>query len=133
MVGYSKESSKLSSVDFAVAGAGSGLITRALGQPLDVLKIRFQLQVEPISNKSLAKYRSIFQAVNLIFKEEGPKAFWKGHLPAQFLSISYGLVQFWTFEMASRQVHHMNLSSNSLSPFTNFACGSVAGITHFQL
>lgn len=128
MVGFSNENSKLSSFDFAAAGAASGFITRALCQPLDVLKIRFQLQVEPISHKSLSKYRSVSQAINLIFREEGVKAFWKGHLPAQFLSISYGLMQFWTFEMLSRQAHYMNLSTKSLAPIVDFSCGSVAGI-----
>ena len=32
-----------------LAGAVSGLVTRALVSPLDVIKIRMQLQVEPIT------------------------------------------------------------------------------------
>ena len=34
--------------DAAVAGAVSGCLTRAILSPVDVLKIRFQLQLEPI-------------------------------------------------------------------------------------
>ncbi|XP_076243904.1 mitochondrial thiamine pyrophosphate carrier isoform X2 [Calliopsis andreniformis] len=36
--------------DHAVAGAISGFVTRFACQPLDVVKIRFQLQVEPIAH-----------------------------------------------------------------------------------
>ncbi|KAJ8975698.1 hypothetical protein NQ317_017382, partial [Molorchus minor] len=126
MVGYDKKSEKLNQFDFAFAGGASGFITRATCQPLDVLKIRFQLQVEPISHDALSKYRSIYHAVNVIFQEEGIKAFWKGHVPAQWLSVNYGVVQFWAFEMLSKQVHRMNLSAN-VSPITNFVCGSLAG------
>lgn len=34
--------------DVAIAGAVSGCLTRAILSPVDVLKIRFQLQLEPI-------------------------------------------------------------------------------------
>ncbi|XP_066589264.1 mitochondrial thiamine pyrophosphate carrier-like [Prorops nasuta] len=85
--------------DHAIAGASSGFITRFISQPLDVLKIRFQLQVEPISHNHISKYRSIFQAILLIYKEEGVTAFWKGHVPAQYLSIVYGMSQFYSYNI----------------------------------
>ena len=34
--------------DAAAAGAVAGCLTRALLSPIDILKIRFQLQLEPI-------------------------------------------------------------------------------------
>ena len=34
--------------DAAIAGAVSGCLTRAILSPVDVVKIRFQLQLEPI-------------------------------------------------------------------------------------
>ncbi|XP_030765919.1 mitochondrial thiamine pyrophosphate carrier-like [Sitophilus oryzae] len=128
MVGWSKSNEKLNQFDFAFAGGASGFLTRAVCQPLDVLKIRFQLQVEPISHhpQHASKYRSIFQAVELIFKEEGIKAFWKGHIPAQWLSISYGVAQFWAFEVLSRNAHALNYSPK-MKPVVNFTCGSIAG------
>lgn len=126
MVGYRDRSKNLTQFDFALAGGGSGFITRALCQPLDVLKIRFQLQVEPISRKAVSKYRSIFHAVSVILQEEGIKAFWKGHIPAQWLSVTYGVVQFWTFEVLTQQTSRLNLSS-TLTPVVNFSCGCVAG------
>ncbi|XP_023015705.2 thiamine pyrophosphate carrier protein 1 [Leptinotarsa decemlineata] len=126
MVGYKKHKN-LTQLDFAIAGGLSGFITRSLCQPLDVLKIRFQLQVEPISNKSHSKYYSVIQAVNVIFHEEGIKAFWKGHVPAQWLSVTYGTVQFWSFEVLSKKAQHYYNSSNA--PVVNFCCGSIAGCT----
>lgn len=127
MVVYTIINNNLNQFDFALAGGGSGFITRSLCQPLDVLKIRFQLQVEPISHQTTSKYRSLFQAVSLIFHEEGIKAFWKGHVPAQWLSISYGIAQFWTFEVLTRQAAILYLTSDN-SPIVNFTCGSIAGM-----
>lgn len=126
MVGYSKEKKNLTQLDFALAGGASGFFTRATCQPLDVLKIRFQLQVEPVSHQTLSKYRSIFHAINVIVQEEGIKAFWKGHIPAQWLSVTYGILQFWTYEVLTKQASTLNVSP-SLAPLVNFSCGCAAG------
>ena len=53
-----------------------------------------QLQVERLSSTNpQGKYWGIFQAFRCIYSEEGLSAFWKGHIPAQLLSIAYGAVQ----------------------------------------
>ena len=47
MVGFEpSRSRKLSKSELSIAGATSGLVTRVALQPLDVLKIRFQVSVE---------------------------------------------------------------------------------------
>lgn len=43
MVGYDPEAKCVSTVEAAAAGSASGLVTRVLVSPLDVLKIRFQV------------------------------------------------------------------------------------------
>ena len=58
MVGYRGERD-LSSSECAVAGAVSGVVTRATASPLDILKIRFQLQIESI--KRTAKVSASFR------------------------------------------------------------------------
>ena len=83
--------------DSLVAGSVSGALTRLFTCPLDVLKIRFQLQLEPISQvcrtissfsyrievgcvrgqlSQSSKYRSVLDAVRTILREEGIRAFW---------------------------------------------------------
>ena len=55
----------------AIAGAISGAVARFVVGPLDVMKIRFQVQLEPIHNAGVSKYRSMAQAFATIIKEEG--------------------------------------------------------------
>lgn len=45
MVGYDPEGKELPQFAYGVAGAVSGFMTRAVSQPLDVLKIRLQVNV----------------------------------------------------------------------------------------
>lgn len=71
-------------------------------------------------------FRSVSQAVALIFKEEGIKAFWKGHVPAQWLSVSYGVAQFWSYEVLVRNFNKFEFSCG-MTPIINFTCGSIAG------
>ncbi|KFQ30491.1 Mitochondrial thiamine pyrophosphate carrier, partial [Merops nubicus] len=129
MVGYDPEAKCVSSVEAAAAGSASGLVTRVLISPLDVLKIRFQLQIEQLSSRSPgAKYHGILQAVQRIFQEEGLVAFWKGHVPAQFLSVGYGAVQFMAFESLTKLVHNVT-SYDGRDSCVHFACGGLAACT----
>jgi hypothetical protein len=58
----------------AAAGALAGVVARFVVGPLDVLKIRFQVQLEPIGRGGLpSKYTSMRQALVTIVKEEGVK------------------------------------------------------------
>jgi len=123
---------KLQPYHYSLCGAFSGVVTRAIAQPLDVLKIRFQLQTEPIRRRVVngktfsSKYSGIIQAANLIVKEEGITALWKGHVPAQGLSVIYGSSLFLTFEL----LKVLNQANNKHSSFSkrNFLYGGVAGI-----
>ncbi|KFP56270.1 Mitochondrial thiamine pyrophosphate carrier, partial [Cariama cristata] len=129
MVGYDPEATSVSSTEAAIAGSASGLVTRVFISPLDVIKIRFQLQIEQLSSRHPgAKYHGILQAVQCIFREEGVVAFWKGHVPAQLLSVGYGAVQFVAFEGLTKLVHNVT-SYNARDPFVHFICGGLAACT----
>lgn len=85
-----------------IAGSVSGVLTRAMTQPLDCAKVRQQLQVEPIKQEVGAKYTSTWQTFQLIFKEEGVKGLWKGHIPGQILSVAYGFGQFAAYDQFNK-------------------------------
>ena len=110
MVGYDPKQTTLNNQEIAFVILNTSLLTRALSQPFDVVKIRFQVQHEPIAKSShISKYTSIVQCIGSIVREEGMRALWKGHLTGQFLSGAYNYFQFSTF-------HHLTLYSRLLMP-----------------
>lgn len=96
----------------AVAGLMSGVITRSIVQPLDVFKVRYQLQIE---SKNEAKYQSIRQSLRTLLKEEGVTALWKGHLPAQYLSAIFMTCQFYGVDLFTRKIYTIFPSLNDNS------------------
>jgi PREDICTED: similar to mitochondrial solute carrier family 25 member 19, partial len=128
MIGLNSQND-LSKYDILFAGAASGFITRLLCQPFDVAKIRFQLQIEPISNNcKTAKYTSLYQTFKTIAKEEGLISLWKGHWSGQHLSIVYSCVQFTLYEYTSKILY--NILNNPLDKKypISFVSGSIAGL-----
>eukprot|EP00795_Rhopilema_esculentum_P010486 gene10486-19197_t len=127
----------LKPIYYTACGAFSGVITRVIAQPLDVLKIRFQLQSEPIRKKQIngvrltsSKYTGLTQATYLIAKEEGLTALWKGHVPAQALSLVYGGILFVTFEGLKnfRLQAARNKEQDTVTTSLHFIYGGCAGI-----
>ncbi|XP_064638602.1 mitochondrial thiamine pyrophosphate carrier-like [Lineus longissimus] len=130
MVGFDpSDAEPLTDYEYVTAGAVSGVMTRAVCQPLDVVKVRFQLQVEPIKKTSVSKYYSIRQAFMSIVHEERAQALWKGHIPAQALSVVFGFVQFGSFEVLTKKVwvHLPDQISLRYQPASHFICGGLSG------
>ena len=112
-----------------LSGAASGIICRTIVQPLDVIKIRFQLQVEPISTAAhhRSKYTGISHTIRVMLREEGIRSFWKGLMASQLISICYTPIQFTSFYFLTEQsVKKLGVSASS--PLTHLACGSFAGM-----
>jgi hypothetical protein len=57
----------------ATAGALAGAVSRLVVGPLDVVKIRMQVQLEPVAVGALSKYTGVWQALRQILAEEGIK------------------------------------------------------------
>ena len=94
-------------------------------QPLDVAKIRLQLQVELGQQR---KYRHLLELLTKLPREEGVLALWKGHVPAQLLSVTYGLASFAVFESLAASISRHNSSvSEQYKPLVHFLCGGLGG------
>ncbi|KAJ6769454.1 SOLUTE CARRIER FAMILY 25 [Salix koriyanagi] len=121
------------------AGAIAGGISRTVTSPLDVIKIRFQVQLEPTSSWDLvrrnmtapSKYTGMLQATKDIFREEGLPGFWRGNVPALLMVMPYTAIQFAvlhklkTFAAGSSKAEdHIHLS-----PYLSYISGALAGCT----
>ncbi|KAH8400978.1 hypothetical protein KR009_002282 [Drosophila setifemur] len=110
----------------ALGGGVAGAVTRFITQPLDVLKIRFQMQVEPVSEHRESKYRGVIHAFKSLYAEEGMRGMMRGHNAGQLLSISYALTQFWSYEQFRSYAHTIQYLNER--PFLlYFLCGGLAG------
>ncbi|CAF3713409.1 unnamed protein product [Rotaria sordida] len=129
MVGYDPEKKNLTSSQILIASTTASFTSRFLLQPIDVIKIRFQLQIEPIRNLTNSKYRTLFQSIRLIHYEEGLRAFWKGHIAAQVLSMTFNSAQMYAFEKVTKQlgeIFPITTSSPTAKTITHFVIGSLA-------
>ncbi|CAH9120905.1 unnamed protein product [Cuscuta epithymum] len=121
----------------ATAGAVSGGISRTVTSPLDVIKIRFQVQLEPTSKWAVlgkhvyqpSKYTGMLQATKDIFREEGLRGYWRGNVPALLMVMPYTAIQFPVLHQlkiiasgSSKSEDHINLS-----PIISFVSGALAG------
>ncbi|KAK8494016.1 hypothetical protein V6N13_022971 [Hibiscus sabdariffa] len=121
----------------ATAGAISGGISRTVTSPLDVIKIRFQVQLEPTTSLALlrrdlpgsSKYTGMSQATKEILREEGLPGFWRGNVPALLMVMPYTAIQFAVLHKlktivsgSSKTAEHLNLS-----PYLSYISGGLAG------
>ncbi|XP_045784290.1 mitochondrial thiamine pyrophosphate carrier-like isoform X2 [Maniola jurtina] len=121
MVGYSQEDS-LSHSQKLIAGSVSGLVTRFVIQPLDVLKLRTQLQKKMPEGKSL----NLHSMTKKILTEEGITAFWQGHVLGQAHSILSSTSQFFVYEMTTKLISSYPVDPKYKSVL-EFMCGITAG------
>ncbi|EXB74801.1 Mitochondrial thiamine pyrophosphate carrier [Morus notabilis] len=119
------------------AGAIAGGISRTVTSPLDVIKIRFQVQLEPTTSWALirrnlsgpSKYTGMVQATKDIFRDEGLPGFWRGNVPALLMVMPYTAIQFTVLHKlktfaagSSKSEDHINLS-----PYLSYISGALAG------
>ncbi|WEW58651.1 mitochondrial thiamine pyrophosphate transporter [Emydomyces testavorans] len=114
------------------AGAIAGLVSRFCIAPLDVVKIRLQLQIhslsDPISHQSIRGpiYKGTISTLKAIIREEGITGLWKGNIPAELLYIFYGGIQFTTYRTITQTLQH-TLPSPLPQPVESFTSGALAG------
>ncbi len=121
------KNNKNNSKNAIVAGAFAGAVARIFVAPLDVIKIRLQIQKENYSLTN-AKYKGAVSAMATIAREEGiRKGLWAGTLPALCLWIPYTGIQFGMLNLLLTSSSSSSGSSSSSS--SNFVYGAVAGAT----
>eukprot|EP00879_Flechtneria_rotunda_P005929 GHRR01006235.1.p1 GENE.GHRR01006235.1~~GHRR01006235.1.p1 ORF type:complete len:350 (+),score=80.30 GHRR01006235.1:389-1438(+) len=116
----------------AVAGALAGCVSRFLVGPLDVIKIRFQVQLEPINishstpTKRPSYYKGFIHAFRTIVKEEGVRGLWAGTVPGLLLTIPYTAVQFVALQQCKETAARLGWQGKS-STMVSFTSGALAG------
>ncbi|KAI5861767.1 mitochondrial thiamine pyrophosphate carrier 1 [Durotheca rogersii] len=92
------------------AGATSGLISRFVVAPLDVVKIRMQLQRHGAG--AAGPPRGTYAMFREIVAREGVTALWKGNIPAELLYVAYSAVQFTAYRSTTLFLHHIQDVAN---------------------
>jgi hypothetical protein len=103
-----------------LSGLGAGAIATVALYPLDLVKVRFQI------NESTPKaYRSVWSALQSIRSQSGVRGLYQGMSPALYGSaFSWGLY-FWLYEKAKQR--HL-LRCGHLGPWEHFMSGMEAGV-----
>ncbi|CAL3972101.1 unnamed protein product [Diplocarpon coronariae] len=117
-----------------VAGATAGLIARFTIAPLDVVKIRLQLQThslsDPLSHRDLRGspiYKGTLPTLKRILKEEGITGLWKGNIPAELMYVSYSAIQFTTYRTVSTTLQNAFGDHELPAAAESFIAGASAG------
>ncbi|KAK5174350.1 mitochondrial thiamine pyrophosphate transporter [Saxophila tyrrhenica] len=116
-----------------LSGAIAGLVSRFCIAPLDVLKIRLQLQYhslsDPLSQRLQKTPAGVAVVARDIIRHEGITGFWKGNIPAEGLYLSYGAVQFLAYRSTTQLIETLAEDRNTKVPgmVKSFIAGAVAG------
>lgn len=118
-----EQNRKITFAERAVAGLSAGGIAAMIGNPADLALVRMQSDgLKP--PEARAHYRSVFDALARIPKQEGLTALWAGALPTviRAMALNMGQLTFFVESKAQLKQH------TSLSPQTQtFAASAIAG------
>jgi solute carrier family 25 thiamine pyrophosphate transporter 19 len=101
--------------------------------PLDVIKIRLQLQVQsrtdPTSHNGTQgpAYKGTIGTFRQILREESITGLWKGNIPAELLYLTYGSVQFSAYSYISHVLETIPPPYTLPDSATNFISGAAGG------
>lgn len=82
-------------MDTLAAGCAAGLVSTISLHPIDLIKVRFQVQGDPKVGAE-ARYTSVVGAARSIWRSEGLRGFYKGAVPALWGSgLTWGLYLYF--------------------------------------
>lgn len=104
-----------------IAGAAAGAASRLASAPLDIIKIRRQLDIE--GNKQCRSTTGLLPSLQNVAKSEGGlRGLFRGNAAAMYLWITYGVVQFSLYEKATSFIAQFDSvndrAENDFSPFS---------------
>ncbi|KAI0164694.1 mitochondrial thiamine pyrophosphate carrier 1 [Xylariaceae sp. FL1272] len=116
------------------AGGSAGLISRFVIAPLDVVKIRLQLQShslsDPLSHHDIGGspiYKGTMRTMRHIVGNEGITGLWKGNVPAELMYVSYAAIQFTAYRSTTLLLHRMFGEKRLPKATESFISGATAG------
>ncbi|CAH0049920.1 unnamed protein product [Clonostachys solani] len=114
------------------AGAIAGLISRFIIAPLDVVKIRLQLQPHSLTDplnplRDAPAYRGAVATVKHILKHEGITGLWKGNVPAEIMYVCYASIQFGTYRATTMALQSAFADNRLPGAAESFIAGASAG------
>lgn len=121
--------SNLTAFQDLLCGAVAGTTARLVVAPLDVLKIRFQIQSH---THGLYRYTTMMSALRNIVATEGPHALWKGNVPALLMVAPYASFQMATFYQL-KQSQYISLPDPYASLVMGAMSASVATLCTYPL
>ncbi|PQE04071.1 thiamine pyrophosphate carrier 1 protein [Rutstroemia sp. NJR-2017a BVV2] len=102
--------------------------------PLDVVKIRLQLQThsasDPLSQRDLRGspiYKGTLPTIKHILREEGLTGLWKGNIPAELMYVSYSAIQFTTYRSVTLGLQTAVGEHQMPAAVESFIAGACAG------
>lgn len=124
---YINNTEEVTPIMSVAAGAFSGLFVRCVIAPVDIIKIRLQLQITP------SQYKSITRTIYDLYKNEGIAAFWKGNVPASLMYLAYGGSQFYTFTVLSNAISYSGKYTSLVNTGIGMCSGCVAMMVTYPL
>ncbi|KAF9143883.1 mitochondrial thiamine pyrophosphate transporter [Mortierella sp. GBA39] len=145
----------LSKTETVFCGASAGVVSRFVIAPLDVVKIRLQMQTQRKDLSTLLKrkggssgiesaasaasrqprYKGMFSGMALIVREEGIRGLWKGNMAAEYLYLTYSGIQFLVYQQtkvflkkSADMSAHKAVAVKSIGSASSTAATGTAGI-----
>ncbi|KAM8773376.1 mitochondrial brown fat uncoupling protein 1 [Acanthopagrus schlegelii] len=95
-----------------LAGCTTGAMAVSFAQPTDVVKVRFQAQVN--LDGVARRYTGTMQAYKHIFQNEGMRGLWKGTLPNITRNALVNCTELVTYDLIKEAILRHNLMSDNL-------------------
>ncbi|XP_026158435.1 mitochondrial brown fat uncoupling protein 1 isoform X1 [Mastacembelus armatus] len=95
-----------------LAGCTTGAMAVSFAQPTDVVKVRFQAQVN--LDGVARRYNGTMQAYKHIFQNEGLRGLWKGTLPNITRNALVNCTELVTYDLIKEAILGYNLMSDNL-------------------